>query len=436
MNSTRIIKSLSLCAAFVMIAAGCAPSEDEETVAPTDDAAKTVVTVTIAPGPDVQMELQEALIEAEPGTVIQLEEGTYNFTLGLSLDVDNVTLRGRGMDKTILDFKNQEAGAEGIFVSSDDVLLEDFAIVDTKGNGMKSHGTNNIVIRRVRAEWTGGPKSTNGAYGIYPVVGQNTLIEECVSIGASDAGIYTGQTEYAIIRNCRVEYNVAGIEIENCHFAEAYGNVVTNNTGGILVFDLPDLPVQRGGDVRVYDNKVVGNNHENFAPEGNIVANVSPGTGIMVMANSRVEVFGNEIRDNGTYGVLVTSYLSTGIAIKDPNYYPYAEGIHIHHNTFASCGASPAGQTGLMVAMVTGLPVPAIVWDGVANPEKIVDGKLAQEARVVVHDNVMEGGEMTFIDLNGAAILPDPTKAKINRDIKAYTGELPPVAPVVLGAAD
>ena len=39
--------------------------------------------------------------------------------------------------------------------------------------------------------------------------------------------------------------------------------MATNNTGGLLVFDLPDLPVQRGGDVRVYNNKVVGNKRPN-----------------------------------------------------------------------------------------------------------------------------------------------------------------------------
>ena len=176
------------------------------------------------------------------------------------------------MDKTILDFKNQEAGAEGLFVSSNDVVLEDFAIIDTKGNAMKAHTTDNLTIRRVRTEWTGGPKSTNGAYGLYPVSSTNVLIEESVAIGASDAGIYVGQSENVIIRNNRAEYNVAGIEIENCHGAEAYGNVATNNTGGFLVFDLPDLPVQRGRDIRVHDNRIFNNNTPNFAPEGNIVA--------------------------------------------------------------------------------------------------------------------------------------------------------------------
>jgi len=439
--------------ATIIFVAGCgSPSEETsapESVAPDSDVtaapapesapvqtAAATSTVTIAPGPDVQEILQEALIEAEPGTTIQLEEGTYDFILGLSLDVDNVTLRGRGMDKTILDFKNQEAGSEGVFVTSDDVLLEDFAIIDTKGNAMKSHGTNNIVIRRVRTEWTGGPKETNGAYGLYPVSGQNTLIDGCVAIGASDAGIYVGQTKHTIIRNCRAEFNVAGIEIENCHFAEAYGNIATNNTGGILVFDLPDLPQQRGHDIRVYDNKVFGNNTKNFAPAGNIVAGVAAGSGIQVMANSNVEIFNNDIRDNDTFGVVVASYFASGNDVKDPDYYPYAEGVHIHHNTFGPSGTAPKGAIGKLVGMILGGTITDIVWDGIYNPEKMKDGKLAEEARIVMHDNVKENGEITFADLRGATASADPMEAKVNRDIAAFTGELPPVNPVVLEGTD
>ena len=40
-------------------------------------------------------------------------------------------------------------------------------------------------------------------------------IEHCIAIGASDAGIYVGQSNNIIVRNCEVFQNVAGIEIEN-----------------------------------------------------------------------------------------------------------------------------------------------------------------------------------------------------------------------------
>ena len=86
----------------------------------------------------------------------------------------------------------------------------------------------------------------NGAYGIYPVQSSHILIDSSVAIGAADAGIYVGQSSQIIVRNSRAEYNVAGIEIENSTFADVYDNVATNNTGGILVFDLPNLEIQGG----------------------------------------------------------------------------------------------------------------------------------------------------------------------------------------------
>ena len=106
---------------------------------------------------------------------------------------------------------------------------------------------------------------------MYPVESKNVLIDSCVAIGASDAGIYVGQSENIIVKNSVAEFNVAGIEIENSYYADVFNNYASNNTGGILVFDLPDIPQQGGHHIRVFNNKSVNNNTDNFAPEGNIV---------------------------------------------------------------------------------------------------------------------------------------------------------------------
>ena len=38
---------------------------------------------------------------------------------------------------------------------------------------------------------------------LYPVQCKNVLIDGCVAIGASDAGIYVGQSQYVIVRNSK-----------------------------------------------------------------------------------------------------------------------------------------------------------------------------------------------------------------------------------------
>ena len=177
--------------------------------------------VRIQPGPKVQEETQEALIKAKPGETIEFGEGTFDFTAGLSLTVENVTIRGKGMDKTILSFKKQNSGKEGLIVTRGKFLIEDLTIEDTKGDATKVNDAEDVTFRRIKTQWTGGSKETNGAYGVYPVQCKNVLIDECVAVGASDAGIYVGQSQNVVIRKCRAEGNVAGIEIENCTDAEA-----------------------------------------------------------------------------------------------------------------------------------------------------------------------------------------------------------------------
>jgi parallel beta-helix repeat protein len=262
----------------------------------------------IRPGADAQQQLQRALIEARAGDTVRLARGRFELTAGLSLDIDRVTIRGEGADRSILSFNGQRRGAEGLLITSDGVSLRDFAVENARGDAIKARDCNGITIRGVRVEWTRGPNPQNGAYGLYPVNCDNVLIERSVARGASDAGIYVGQSRNIIVRDNVAELNVAGIEIENSFNADVTRNVATRNTGGILVFDLPGLPQQGGHSIRVFENRIVDNNTPNFAPAGNIVASVPTGTGVLIMANINVHVFENEIADNGTLNVLITAY--------------------------------------------------------------------------------------------------------------------------------
>ena len=190
--------------------------------------------IVVEAGANAQERLQTALIEAAPGDTIRIGAGRFELTDGPSLDVHRVTVRGAGADKTVLSFKGQLGAGEGLLVTSDDVVLRDFAVEDSKGDGIKSKGADRIVYKNIRVEWTGGPKATNGAYGVYPVSSTTILIDGVTVKGASDAGIYVGQSEQIVVRNSLVSENVAGIEIENSRHADVYGNTATHNTGGIL----------------------------------------------------------------------------------------------------------------------------------------------------------------------------------------------------------
>jgi parallel beta-helix repeat protein len=319
-------------------------------------------TLNVAPGPDAQEALQLALLDAKPGDVVELAAGRFELTDGLSLDVDDVTIRGAGPDATILSFDGQQGGAEGLLITSDQVTVRDFAVENSKGDGVKSKDADQISMINLRVEWTGGPKTTNGAYGVYPVGSTNVLIDGVTVRGASDAGVYVGQSKNIIVRNSLAEFNVAGIEIENSSNADVYGNTVTRNTGGILVFDLPNLPVMDGHSTRVFNNKIINNDTPNFAPAGNIVASVPVGAGVMIMANRNVHVFGNDIDGNQTAAVLLVGYTQ---AFDDPTYNPIPREVVVRNNRIGRNGWAPAFPGGAQLAAAVGGTLPPVLWDGV-----------------------------------------------------------------------
>lgn len=381
-------------------------------------------TITIYPSADPYTEIQEALILANPGDIVHISEGFYKLEDSLSIDIDNLTLQGDGINKTILSFKDQMSGAQGLSVTSDGVTLQDFAVEDAKGDAIKVKGVHGISFIRVRTEWTNGPDELNGAYGLYPVESKNVLIDSCVAIGASDAGIYVGQSENIIVKNSRAEFNVAGIEIENSYYADVFDNHAENNTGGILVFDLPDIPQQGGHHVRVFRNKSINNNTDNFAPEGNIVGEVPRGTGIIIQANSHVEIFENDIGGNDTVNIAIVTY---GYETEDENYYPHPRAIQIHNNRFTKSGNNPDLETGELAKILYELSdknMPDIFWDGILPMKQIIFGQPDNE-KLILGDN----GSATFLTINPIKYML-PIFNPVERDYDNYRGTIIPLPEV------
>lgn len=325
-------------------------------------------TIAVPAGANAQERLQEALLDAKPGDTVQIGPGRFDLTDGLSLDIDRVTVRGAGPDKTVLSFKGQLGAGEGLLVTSDDVVLRGFAVEDSRGDGIKSKGADRIVYKDLRVEWTGGPKPTNGAYGVYPVSSSTILIDGVTVKGASDAGIYVGQSERIVVRNSIVSQNVAGIEIENSNNADVYGNTATGNTGGIFVFDLPNLPRMGGGAVRVFRNKVTANDTPNFAPKGNIVATVPKGTGILVMANDGVHIFDNDLSDHATTNIAIISYRQK---YEDAKYNPFPRRIIVGGNRHGRAGFAPDVEGGGFLTAAFGGNAPPVWWDGTGDKTEL-----------------------------------------------------------------
>lgn len=243
----------------------------------------------------------------EPGTTLVLGQGTFMMSNSLSIRTASTHLIGQGIDQTTLDFAPTLAQVNGVDVIGNDFLVQDLTVRDAPKDGIRVETSNGVVFRRIRATWTNPSDSSNGAYGIYPVKSKNVLVEDSQAENASDAGLYVGQCENVIVRNNTVRGNVAGLEIENTQYADVYGNTAEDNTGGIVVFDLPGNPIV-GRDVRLRDNIIRNNNHVNFAP-GGTVQSIPSGTGTFALASRRVEITGNTYQNNQTGDIAILSGL-------------------------------------------------------------------------------------------------------------------------------
>jgi parallel beta-helix repeat protein len=385
---------------------------------------------------DFQRTLQERLITAKAGDVIDLPEGKFPFNRTLSLTASGVTLRGKGMDKTILSFAGQTSGAQGVLIKANDFLIQDVAIEDTAGDALTIQGGNNITVRRVRVEWTRGPHENNGPYGIYPVECKNLLVEDSVAKGAADAGIYVGQSENVVLRRNRVEQNVDGFEIENTENVDAYENVATHNTGGMGVFNLPNLPRQGGKHVRVYNNQLVDNNTPNFAPRSlGVIHSLPTGTGMYILAIRDVEIFNNKIQNNNTVNAYIVHYKTVVddealrdtaaspitqqiFAPDDKRYYPFVQNIYFHDNEISGGGKSPDIRISGVKALADALggKFPDLLYDG------MVDSKWGKKGPNSGQICFQKNGDATFLNFDAAGQMKHPVK-----DISKYACSLPPL---------
>jgi parallel beta-helix repeat protein len=332
----------------------------------------------------------------------------------------NVVIRGAGEDKTFLDFSNQVSGAEGVKITnSSNITVEGLTVQNTKGDGIKAQIVQGIAFRNVTARWTNGPDKSNGGYGLYPVQCTHVLIDNCTARGASDAGIYVGQSKFIIVKNSKAFENVAGIEIENSLYADVYDNEAYNNTGGILIFDLPDLIQKQGGYVRVFRNEIRDNNHVNFAPKGNIVGKVPLGTGLMILATRNVEAFENRITNNITAGTAIISYHMTENPIKDTTYDPFPSDIYIHDNYYERprVRATGKGRMGKMYRFKLrfGKDVPHIIYDGIKDKKR-------PDRQICIRNN----SNVSFANIDAGGGFRN-----ISRDMSVHDCTQQPIDPVV-----
>lgn len=326
--------------------------------------ARTGKVIDVKPGESIQ----EAVGVAVPGDLVRIHPGVYHETI--YIDKDDITLQGviDNGEWPVLD--GQKKMNDAILYSGNGVLIENLKITNYKGNGIMGQAGNNYVIRN---NWI----VDTGVYGIFPQFGKNGIVERNILTGIEDAAIYIGMCDNIDVRFNEVFGNVAGIEIENSRHALVEYNYAHNNTGGILAFLTPGLPIKTCFDVIIRNNYIYNNNTKNFGAPGSTVSHIPQGTGILVMAADDIIIENNIIAGNDNAGITITDYGYAGVDhANDPESEPNSDRITLLDNFMYDNGNNPIDDVKALMLTKLSKQGPDIIAVGggsgscIANPAR------------------------------------------------------------------
>jgi parallel beta-helix repeat protein len=311
--------------------------------APTSAAAAK--TLTVAAGSTIQSTLDQA----GPGDTVVVPSGLYHESV--TVKAYGITLKGQGGGdaRPVLDGENKFEN--GVLAIGGQFTIENMVFRNYTKNGVIVRGADSATFRDLVTENT-------GEYGVFPVESANVLVERCMASGVSDTGIYVGQSRDIVIRDSEAFGNTSGVEIENSANALVEHNYVHDNSGGVLIFLLPEHVSKENHHNIVRNNRIENNNKPNTAPQEMIVSTVPVGTGVFIMAADDNEITGNQIVNNQSFGVAVANL--TQALPKDTPFDVgiYSERNHIHGNTYSGNGGNPDAEV-----VKAGLPGADLLWD-------------------------------------------------------------------------
>jgi nitrous oxidase accessory protein NosD len=266
-------------------------------------------TIVVNPGESIQ-----AAVDAAPaGAVIELRAGTFEEAVVLTKS--GLTLRGAGMDATILDVGGLSA-ERGIYAEGvDNLTIEDLTVRgfpvdeilignrDVEGSGGRGH-----VIRRTRTEGA-------GSYGIGIFQATDTVLANN-EVTDDEIGLYIGRSTDC---NCDIVNNHVYDNLSLGILAAVVGGItirdndVVGNNSGIFVLQAfagvvvsgnrvhgNSQGVQIGATpgVRVYRNVIEGNNRPSTEP-----ADHPAGYGVALWGAWNARVVRNRITGHSAAGI-------------------------------------------------------------------------------------------------------------------------------------
>ena len=273
--------------------------------------------------------IQQAVDRSGPGDTIEVPYGIYHEAVVLDWsDVKLIGIPNEAGEWPVID--GEGTRSDGVIASGNNFEMAFFAVKNYTSNGVLVEGATKVYLHDLYIENT-------GVYGVYPVRCTDVVLERIEATLMNDAAIYAGKSQDVIIRDTLTYGNVIGIELENTVNGEVYNNVAHDNTVGIFIDLLPQLPSKVSLYTKVHDNIVENNNGENFSKPGSSQSIIPPGTGMLILAADEVEIYNNTIKGNKTGGLAVFN-LGIGFATNEIDVGPNPEHVYAHDNTYENNG--------------------------------------------------------------------------------------------------
>ena len=307
---------LAGCAGSQTITPGPMPASSISLLAPPGGVSPILVVDQTSANVGVYHTIQAAVDAAVPGQVIEVHPGIYNETVKVEASKHDITIRGTDRNGVILD--GQFKLPNGVQIEANNVVVENMTARHYVGNGFFWDGGEDRYFSGYRGSYL--TAYANGDYGIYAYNFQNGVFDHDYAAGSPDSGFYIGQCYpcNAVIADVVSEWNALGYSGTN-----AGGNLIIrdstwhDNLTGILpnTLDSEQHPPQH--QAVIINNQVYDNNNDQAPTKPLEYALI--GSGIGLPGSVGDVVYGNQVRDQRNYGIIVIGNIDQNAWVPSDN---------------------------------------------------------------------------------------------------------------------